>query len=528
MADAALHLRLKALIAFRALFVSLLLGSAFVFNIEFFPNPRAISFFIISLYILTIIYVLLIKRAKKVFLFAYIQLVLDVFAEIVLIYITGGIESWFSFTLILTVLSSSIVLNQRAGYIVASMSCILYGTLLDLQFYGLIPIPYEGTMLEKQFLYNIFIHTVSLYVTAYLAGYLASQLEETVEKLAEKDAHLRDLELFNTKVIESLPSGLFTTDIEGKVLIFNRAAEKITGTAKKDIIGRTIENALPFLKIPIREGRREEVLNRNNHEKKIIGVHISILRDISNRETGFIGIFQNLTTLKKLEQEMKNKEKWAAIGELSANIAHEIRNPLASLRGSIEMLREGKIPEKHRDKLMGIAINETERLNNIVTDFLTYSRPKPLDIQKVDLNALLSDTLELLKNTAQNMGNVIVRQECEGALLVSLDPLKIRQVFWNLGINALEAMEKGGELTVSTKETQDKVSVIFSDTGPGLSQDDLDKIFYPFHTTKERGTGLGLSIAYRIVEEHQGTIIVQSNPGSGTTFEIILPRIYGK
>jgi two-component system, NtrC family, sensor histidine kinase PilS len=527
MADAALHLRLKALISFRALFVSLLLGSAFIFKIDFFPNPRAISLFIIWLYVLTIIYVLLIRRAKKVFLFAYIQLVLDVFAEIVLIYITGGIESWFSFTLILTVLSSSIVLNQKAGYIVASMSCILYGTLLDLQFYRLIPIPYEGIMLEKQFLYNIFIHTVSLFVTAYLAGYLSSRLEETVEKLAEKDSHLRDLEIFNTKVIESLPSGLVTTDIDGNVIIFNRAAEKIIGIAKNDIIGRTIENALPFLKIPIREGRREEVLSRHNHASKIIGIHISILRDLNGRETGFIGIFQDLTVLKELEEEMKNKEKWAAIGELSANIAHEIRNPLASLRGSIEMLREGKIPEKHRDNLMGIVINETERLNTIVTDFLTYSRPKPLDIQKVDLNALLSDTLELLRNTAQDKGDIIVRQESEGALLVSLDPLKIRQVFWNLGVNALEAIEKGGELTVSTEETQDKVSIIFSDTGTGMSKDEVEKIFYPFHTTKERGTGLGLSIAYRIIEEHQGRIVVQSTPGSGTTFEIILPRTYG-
>ncbi|MBI5634087.1 MAG: PAS domain S-box protein [Nitrospirae bacterium] len=523
-----MHLRLKALIAFRALFVSLLLGSAFIFKIEFFPNPRAISFFIIALYVLTIIYVLLIQRIKKIFFFAYIQLVLDVIAEIALIYITGGIESWFSFTLILTVLSSSIILNQKAGYIVASMSSILYGTLLDLQFYGLIPIPYEGTMLEKQFLYNIFIHTISLYVTAYLAGYLSSRLEETVEMLAEKDTHLRDLELFNMKVIESLPSGLVTTDIEGKVLIFNRAAEKITGTVKHDIIGRPIENALPFLKLPISEGRKEKVLQRPNHEKKIIGIHTSILRDISGRETGFIGIFQDLTALKELEEEMKNKEKWAAIGELSANIAHEIRNPLASLRGSIEMLREGKIPEKHRDKLMEIAINETERLNNIVTDFLTYSRPKPLDIQKVDLNALLGDTLELLRNRAQNMGDIIVRQESEGALPVSLDPLKIRQVFWNLGINALEAMEKGGTLTVSTKEMPDRISITFSDTGTGMNKDDLERIFYPFQTSKEKGTGLGLSIALRIVEEHQGRIAVQSDSGTGTTFEIILPRTYGK
>ena len=528
MADAALQLRLKALITLRALFVSLLLGSAFIFKIDFFPNPRAISFIIISLYVLTIIYALLIRRAKRLFLLAYIQIVLDVLAEIALIYFTGGIESWFSFTLILTVLSSSIVLNRKAGYIVASMSCIFYGALLDLQFYGLLPVPFERTILERQFLYNIFIHTISLYATAYLAGYLSSRLEETVERLAEKDTHLRDLEHFNTKVIESLPSGLFTADIEGKVLIFNRAAEKITGMAKNEIIGRPIEHALPFLKIPVREGRQDEVLNRPDQEKKILGITISILRDASGSETGFIGIFQDLTTLKELEEEMKNKEKMAAIGELSANIAHEIRNPLASLRGSIEMLREGKIPEKHRDRLMEVAVSETERLNAIVTDFLAYSRPRPLDIQNVDLNLLLGDTLELLRNRTQQTEDIIVRLQCEGVLLVSLDPLKIRQVFWNLGVNAIEALEKGGELTVSTKATQDKVAIIFSDTGPGMSRDNLEKIFYPFHTTKEKGTGLGLSIAHRIVEEHRGRIMVRSNPGLGTTFEIILPRNHEK
>ena len=524
MAEYALTGRLKALIGLRALFVSLLLGSAFLLRIEFFPNPKAMSFFIIALYLLTIAYALLLQRVRRLQLFAYIQLILDVIAEIALIYITGGIESWFPFTLILTVISSSIILNRRAGYVMASMGSILYGALLDLQFYRVLPLDYQGVMQEKQFLYNIFIHTVSLFVTAYLTGYLSTRLEKTEKRLEQKDTHFRDLELFNMKVIESLPSGLFTTDREGNVLIFNKAAETITGIRQQDIIGQKITRALTSLTYPFRVGRNEETLLLSSQQRKIIGINISVLKDIAQKETGYIGIFQDLTQLKELEAEMKDREKWAAIGELSANIAHEIRNPLASLRGSIEMLKEGKIPDRHRDKLMEIAVSEMQRLNNIVTDFLTYSRPRQLEIQDVDLHELLRDTLSLLGNTGQK---ITIRQAFEGTMIVRVDPEAIRQVFWNLGTNAVDAMVEGGMLTISTRNFPGRVSILFSDTGPGISEQNLSKIFFPFYTTKEGGTGLGLSIAHRIVEEHRGKLTAESIPGIGTTFEIILPRAYG-
>ncbi len=523
MAAKALNSRIKALIAFRALFITLLLSASFLFKVEYLgsPHPKLISYFIITLYSLTIIYSLYLNRTKNLLLFGYIQLILDVVTEIILIFITGGIESWFSFTLILTVLSSSIVLNKRAGYVMASLSSILYGTLLDLQFYRMLPVQYEGVMNEEHFLFNIFIHITALYITAYLSGYLSYSLEKTVEKLEEKDSSLKDLELFNTKVIESLPSGLFTTDIKGNVLIFNHAAELISGIKKEAVIGNTINSVLPFLDLPPQSRRYEGVLPANTDSEKIIGLNISVLRDINNNETGFIGIFQDLSQIKKLESEMKNKEKWAAIGELSANIAHEIRNPLASLRGSIEILKEGKLPEKHREKLMNIALSEMDRLNNTISDFLAYSSPKPLEIKLIDLQPILDNTLELLKNSA-NKGEISINKDYKGQLFSYADQEKISQVFWNLGINAYEAMDNGGVLTVSTENTSSHVTISFSDTGPGISQSDIEKIYYPFFTTKEAGTGLGLSIAYRIIEEHNGRLLVTSKPGIKTTFKIIL------
>lgn len=525
MADHALAARIKALISFRAVFITLLLGAAYLFRIDdFYEHPRALASLIISLYVLTICYSLLLTRARSLFALAYVQLIVDVLAELWLISITGGIQSWFSFTLILTVLSSSIVLNKKAGYVIASISGILYGALLDLQFYHVLQVPHEPTA-EKVFLYNIFVHVLALYLTAYLSGYLSSRLEKTARKLEEKDVYVKDLELFNLKVIESLPSGLFTADTQGSVVMFNRAAEEITGIRRDAIIGRRADSALPFLSFPFVEGRVERIWQNSDQGQKIIGLHMSVLKDAGGNHTGYICIFQDLTHYKTLETEIKAKEKWAAIGELSANIAHEIRNPLASLKGSIEMLKEESTTLKYRDKLMDIALREMERLNNIVTDFLMYSSPRPLERRQVDVHALLDETISLLMNTADaHDTRIAIRKDFSGEMYVSADQQKLRQVFWNLGVNALEAMKGGGELTVTTAPSHGAVHISFSDTGPGIDASDLERIFYPFFTTKEGGTGLGLAIAYRIVEEHNGRLAVKSVPGVQTVFEITLKR----
>jgi two-component system sensor histidine kinase PilS (NtrC family) len=519
----ALKKKIKALIAFRVIFATLLLGSFYLFSgYKKLPSGPAISYLIISLYVVTIIYSLLLGRVKRLVLFAYAQLVLDVFFEIILIYITGGIESWFSFTLILTVISSSIILNKRAGYFIATLSSILYGMLVNLQFYNVLPLTIDEIIEEKNYLYNIFVHTIAFYLTAYLSGYLSSRLEKTVQKLEEKVLDLRDLEYFNREVIEGLPSGLFTTDLSGKVLTFNRAAERITGVKKESLIGQRIDSVLPYFKFPFSEGRTEENILVNGVQK-IIGLGVSPFRGIDEITKGFIGIFQDLTQLKRLEAEMKQKEKWAAIGELSSNIAHEIRNPLASLKSSVEMLKEDSIPTNYKEKLMEIALNEMERLNRIITDFLTYSRPTPPEFKKVDLHGLLDDTIELLKNVDQDRNNVSIQKNYNGILEINVDPQKMRQVFWNLGINAIEAMPEGGSLIITTRDTGSYIEIIFKDSGPGIDIKNVEKIFYPFFTTKERGTGLGLAIAYRIVEEHNGRIRVDSRHGNGTTFNIILP-----
>lgn len=519
---ATLKIKIKALIVFRVVFVTLLLGSSFLFvGYEKFSYVHVLSYLIIPLYTVTIIYSLLLGKIKNLIAFAYTQLLLDVIFEIILIYITGGIESWFSFTLILTVISSSIVLNKSAGYIIATCSSVLYGLIVTLPFYRSPPITSEGLTDEKDYLYKLFVHIISFYLTAYLSGYLSSRLEKTTQKLEKKDLDLRDLEFFSREVVESLPSGLFTTNISGNVLIFNRAAERITGIRKGSIIGQRIDSVLPFFKFPFSEGRKEDIIIVEGVQK-IIGLGISTLRGIDESTKGFIVIFQDLTQLKRLETEMKQKEKWAAIGELSSNIAHEIRNPLASLKGSIEMLKEDSVSKNYKKRLMEIALNEMERLDRIITDFLTYSRPTPPEFKRFELHSMLDETIELLKNVEQN--NISINKKYTGRLEVDADPQKMRQVFWNLGINSIEAMPEGGELIISTRNMDRYVEIIFKDFGAGIDGKNIEKIFYPFFTTKENGTGLGLAIAYRIIEEHNGRINVNSSPGVGTTFEIILPK----
>jgi len=524
----AMKRRVKALIVFRAILVTLILGSSFLFKAgyEIFPFANALSYLIISLYALTIIYSLLIDRIKNLFAFAYIQLILDVVSGTVLIYITGGIESWFSFILVLIVISSSIIINRRAGYVIATLSSIMYGTLMNFQFLGLLPLGSWGMLEVKDYFYNIFIHIVSFYITAFLSGYLSSRLEKTAKKLDEKDTDLRGLEFFNREVIESLPSGLFTTDKSGNVLIFNRAAEEITSIKKDSVVGQKLDEVLPFFKFSSVGERNEETIQLDGVQK-VIGFQISPLKDLNGNDTGLIGIFQDLTELKRLETEMKQKEKWAAIGEFSSNIAHEIRNPLASMKGSMEMLREGSISHGSRERLMEIAFKEMDRLDRIISDFLTYSRPKPPEFKDFDLHTLLDETMELLKH-AENRGDISIDKNYSGSLEVFADPKKIRQVIWNLGVNAIDAMPEGGILTISTRRTDKAVEITFKDSGAGIDKKDMHKIFYPFFTTKENGTGLGLSIAYRIIEEHAGRINVESRAGIGTTFEIVLPKRDGK
>lgn len=518
MTDNTLHSKLKTLIAFRVFFVTVILGSVLVFQIgyEFFPYPSALQYIIVLFYVLTIIYLFVLNRVDSL-KFAHLQLYMDVIAANTLIIFTGGVESWFTLILLLIVIEGAIVISNRAGFAAATLGSILYGMLINLQYYELIPIPYAQHLMDKDFFYKIFSIISALYITAYLTGQLASRLES-------RTIDLEDLSLFNREVIENTPSGLFTVDLGGVIQIFNRAAENITGFSKAAATGKVVSEILPFITRIEERQRIEEVVQFGNREK-IIGITISKMKDAKGDMIGYIGIFQDLTELKKLAAEIEQKKQLAVIGEMSANMAHEIRNPLASLKSSVEILREGTISEEKKHRLMTIALNEMDRLNNIITEFLDYSRPRDLTITEFNLHKIINETLELLEKRDEAAQNVTFITDFTGPAIYSGDPEKLQQVFWNLGLNALDAMQDGGRLSVSTSLSNGNVRITFEDTGPGIDRDVIDKVFYPFFTTKRKGIGLGLSIAYRIIEKHNGIILVKSDAAKGTRFDILLPEL---
>ncbi len=519
---------LKALILIRLIVVTLLFGSFYIFSIGYdrLYSPAAFSFFVISLYLFTICYALClhwIKNDLQFKVFAYAQIIIDVVAETLLIYITGGIGSMFSFMFPLSILSAGILLNRRACYIVATLSSILYGTLLDLQYYRII-ISAFTLYSEKDFLYNIFAHFIAFYLVAFLSGYLSEKLHKATQSLEERETVLSDLKAFSRYIIESMPSGIFTTDLNRRIITFNNSAQEITKLTLEKVTGKTPEDIFPFLG-SFREslGRIEGDIQREG-ETFPVGMRLSPLKDGSGNPIGIIGVFQDLTELKAMEAEVKRKEKWAFIGELSASIAHELRNPLASLKGSIEMLSEKKVSEEYADRLMKIALSEMDRLNSIITDFLLYARPQEPNKTPFDIHQSLRDVITLLQGSETGKKNVTISPELNGSLFITGDSKQLQQVFWNLGINALDAVSDAGKVDIYTVKKFNKVEIIFKDTGMGISSGDIDKIFYPFYTTKEKGTGLGLSIAQKITEEHGGKIEVESRgSGTGTIFRVVLP-----
>jgi two-component system sensor histidine kinase PilS (NtrC family) len=273
------------------------------------------------------------------------------------------------------------------------------------------------------------------------------------------------------------------------------------------------------------EGRRAD------KTRVIIGMTLAPLTE-SGVRTGLVGIFQDLTQIRDLEEQMRRREWLATLGEMSAGMAHEIRNPLAALAGSMQILRKDVDLDESNRHLMDIAIRETSRLDSIITEFLLYARPPALNLKEYDVNVVLADTLDLIRHEAQSHLNiVIVTYPGPGVMTAQIDPDQMKQVFWNLATNAFEAMSSGGQLTISTGRRRigsgdrsgEVIEVLFQDTGEGIQKDALDKIFLPFFTTKKRGSGLGLAAVHRIVDLHGGWIRVESREGKGSQFSVCLP-----
>ena len=527
--------RVKWLMILRATVVTVLLGSLAVLQFiqEREPVP-AIYLIVIATYFLTIVYSIIFYRVKNLAAFAYVQILGDALIETGVVFATGGVESAFSFTYIFSVIAAGIILYRRGSFLVANLAGVSYGALAWLQYYSLVlQTPARG-FTESEVLYNIFLNLVAFYTVAFLASSLSERLRATKEALYEKSTDLRELQSLNESIVRSMADGMVTVGLDGRVTAFNKAAEEITGVPAQSAKGTAFSEIFNWLGIETffvdieAAGRlpyRYELVYARQDKELVLGMTLSPLRNEQGVITGLLGVFQDLTPMKEMEEEIKRKDRLALIGELSAGVAHEIRNPLASLSGSLQILK-GDLDLKEEDaRLMEIALGEMDRLNNIVTDFLTYARPKAPAKEGCDLVGLVRDTAGLIINSKELREDIRLETDLpDKPIILKADPAQLKQVFINLCINAVQSIPAAGTVRIKASyKGAGRAEVLVSDDGEGIKKEDIDRIFYPFYSTKEGGYGLGLAIVYRIIEDHGGRIRVESEPNRGTTFFITLP-----
>lgn len=532
--------RLKWLMAFRVVVVTLLLGLSITFQIA--KNELVFAYYalIVFTYAITIAYAFALRHLSTPLAmrqFAYVQIGVDLLLETFLVARTEGISSPFTTLYVITVTFASLILQRRGGLATAGVSAVLFGVVTNIQLYEVTAflewLPPSG-LSRAQTLQAYGVHSLAVLAVGFLSGTLAEQLKRADQSRVETEQGLSRLQAFHRNVVESIPSGVFTTDAEGRLTWLNRAALDMTGYAPEAILQRPWWEVFEDRRdnVPREMPATFEVVSvRADGTRLVLGMTLSPLTE-GEASVGLVGVFKDLTQVRDLEEEMRRREWFARIGEMSAGMAHEIRNPLGGMAGALQMLRREPTLDAENARLMDIATREATRLNAIVTEFLRYSRPPDLNLKECDLRELVNDTIALIRHDGrlQESQQVVVQHD-RTLPAVQADPDKMKQVFWNLATNALQAMPSGGTLTISTgcrrvtsgKRSGDIVEVLVQDTGIGIRADDLNKIFFPFFTTKPHGSGLGLATAQRIVDQHGGWIRVESEEGKGARFAVCLP-----
>ena len=539
------------LIAGRVVISTILLGSATVTRVtdaaSFAVDP---FFFLIGLtYALTIGYALALRFAERYRWLVDLQLAIDALIVTAFIYFTGGITSYFTSLYVLPVIAASTIQLRRGGLLVATLITVLYAGLVLAQYLaasGLRTDPWLGAYSQSLpsgsvARYIVALNVFGLFAVALLGGTLANSLRSAGAQLERASTEIADLQALNQHVIDSLPSGLATTDAALRILTFNRGAESITGVPCGGAVGRGIDVLLQ-LSAPAMESIQADLRSkgaRRRHEFRYrpadsrgeleIGLTATHLETPGGR-AGLLFTFQDVTAIKKLERDAAIQQRLAAVGEMAAGIAHEIRNPLASMSGSIQILRQELPLSSEQEQLMDIVLRESERLNTTIRSFLAYARPQRFQIARFDVRRALNDTALLLRNSAEVLeGHEIAVDVPPAELWYEADEGQIKQIIWNLATNGLRAMADGGRLRLAgaLEPASDGVVLTVHDDGIGIPPEELDALFQPFHGTFAKGSGLGLAIVHRIVSDYNGEIQVSSQPGAGTTVSVRLPARAG-
>jgi two-component system, NtrC family, sensor histidine kinase PilS len=515
--------------------------------VAWMKDPRYLHFQVIIYSLVTLAFSIGLALEKKfeltrvTRLLTALQFLIEISLESGIIYVTGNLHSPFSALFALTIVSAALAYRLVGTLVVASIVSGTYAFVIWLglsQASGDLSVRALKTIFSSNDLafYGILLHILIFYLTAFISGYLADRLNRQGRQLQDASSALKRARLETDDILRHLNSGLLTVDASGHIIYFNRAAERILGYSEENVKGMACTDVfserMPELAVCLMDGvtsrmgypRRELEIVNLSARRVPMGLSTSILTEDSGELRGVIAIFSDLTEAKELEAKVRNSDRLAAVGELSASIAHEIRNPLAAISGSVEVLSRELATDGENGRLMALIMKESQRLNRILTDFLTYARMGRPTYNKVELCHIIADIRELLKRHEVVPDNITLKLDSEESVAYVVgDEGLIRQLVMNLAINACESFEgKPGEVVFRLGRIPGNRAVWLSvsDTGPGIDPSVIDKIFQPFFSTKKSGTGLGLAIVHRICNVLRLHIDLESRPGHGTTFTV--------
>jgi two-component system sensor histidine kinase PilS (NtrC family) len=496
-----------------------------IFHIAPWLSPLIIL--VITLYLVSFAELVLLRKQKKLRSIAYISTSWDAVFVSALVIATGGIDSIYTFLYLFVAIEGGFLLAKKGGLLFASVSAILYGLLVDIQFYRLAPnfIPPSDTAhLVRDVFLNLITYISTTFIVGILSAFLGGNLLKAKRALSISSIDLKQLANLHSIIINSIESGLITLDEHHTINTVNPAATRITGYTLDEVIGKNINDIMSGIQFNASPLKRNEMTIRKKDNSIIqTGYNISNLHDDTGRGMGAVITFQDLTEMKKMEAKLKRADILATAGRLAASVAHEVRNPLASISGAVQLLIEDLKGNSEFDKLLELIFREVDRIDNLVTEFLYMSRPVTNIQDGVIVRQLIDEVFENISRRDDYSPLITLQTSVENSIAIRADKLKLKQVLLNLVLNAIHAIRDKGSIDIDCIVKNNDAILSVKDTGEGMEENEIRLSLEPFWTKNPGGTGLGLPVVQSIVEQHNGTLNIQSAKNRGTVVTITLP-----